>query len=169
MHWYNPQGVLQKFPFLLGRAFIEAPALRRRYPSAAHDFPSFSEGLSLRDGGLHHQVRQGREFPFLLGRAFIEGAWWGRIQTPGSTFPFLFERAFIEARPPVNCGILRCGSFPFFWEGLSLRLSSLRAAGALPLGFPFLFGRAFIEARTSTPSGKTRHVRISLPFWRGFH
>ena len=38
---------LDTFPFLLGRAFIEAPWWER--PDAAElNFPSFSEGLSLR-------------------------------------------------------------------------------------------------------------------------
>ena len=61
----------RRFPFLFGRAFIEATTDTVRwldYPG----FPSFSEGLSLR----HYicKVERGGKprFPFLFGRAFIE-------------------------------------------------------------------------------------------------
>ena len=59
------------FPFLFGRAFIEAGT------SAAHgrpktDFPSFSGGLSLRQQPVAFPAGSQILFPFLFGRAFIE-------------------------------------------------------------------------------------------------
>ena len=38
------------------------------------DFPSFSEGLSLRPGRLTTTAHQGVIFPFLFGGTFIEAA-----------------------------------------------------------------------------------------------
>ena len=63
---------LAVFPFLFGGTFIEGhvgdSAERLRF-----NFPSFSEGLSLRGQnhitGCHHRSR----FPFLFGGTFIEG------------------------------------------------------------------------------------------------
>ena len=62
-----------KFPFLLGRAFIEAET-QQATPS---------EGRNA--------------FPFLLGRAFIEAQVNEAPEAYMSTFPFLLGRAFIEA------------------------------------------------------------------------
>ena len=59
------------FPFLFGRAFVEAFAT-----------------------GLGHGSRRG--FPFLFGRAFIEAFMVKVGGRPGIRFPFLFGRAFIE-------------------------------------------------------------------------
>ena len=61
------------------------------------DFPSFSEGLSLRLG-VHEAARpDGHGFPFLFGGAFIEARIID-VQTGRKiTFPFLFGGAFIEA------------------------------------------------------------------------
>ena len=59
------------FPFLLGRAFIEAE-MAEDADFLSSNFPSFWEGLSLRLWTrtlLHLWVWI---FPFLLGRAFIE-------------------------------------------------------------------------------------------------
>ena len=66
-------GRLRQFPFLLGRAFIEAE-------------------------NVHDLNDHGEEFPFLLGRAFIEAVACAKpVAAGGSTFPFLLGRAFIEA------------------------------------------------------------------------
>ena len=60
------------------------------------DFPSFSEGLSLR----HYKpfgVESKPEFPFLFGGTFIE-AWGSRASSIWEGgFPFLFGGTFIEA------------------------------------------------------------------------
>ena len=39
-----------------------------------HDFPSFSEGLSLRDQKRRQGPEDGQKFPFLFGGTFIEGS-----------------------------------------------------------------------------------------------
>ena len=62
-----------EFPFLFGGTFIEGKTSGTDdYPWANQDFPSFSEGLSLRvvATGLPPGVRR---FPFLFGGTFIEG------------------------------------------------------------------------------------------------
>ena len=59
------------FPFLLGRAFIEAEEAGSPSFVSFH-FPSFWEGLSLRLTGAPGQQTSNTPFPFLLGRAFIE-------------------------------------------------------------------------------------------------
>ena len=83
------------FPFLFGRAIIEAgsgprSSARREY------FPSFFGGAFIEASDQHHEPHQLPSFPFLLGRAFIE-AW--------------LPRAYL----------IRAPDFPSFWEGLSLR------------------------------------------------
>ena len=61
------------FPFLFGRAFIEA------------------QQAAERGGGTV-------QFPFLFGRAFIEAKGLGfGLRLASRRFPFLFGRAFIEA------------------------------------------------------------------------
>ena len=107
------------------------------------DFPSFSEGLSLRHFGFGILGRGWHVFPFLFGRAFIEAQDPGPSSLPVFLFPFLFGRAFIEAL------------IQFTNENL----------GAI---FPFLFGRAFIEAYCFD-WGDGRDSPISLPFRKGFH
>ena len=64
--------VVNKFPFLFGGTFIEG-RLRTRFFAAFADFPSFSEGLSLRDKRVHGDTITSRLFPFLFGGTFIEG------------------------------------------------------------------------------------------------
>ena len=67
-------------------------------PFLAFHFPSFSEGLSLRESGtLGAILPVGRGFPFLFGGTFIEGHVQHRVPTPGTGFPFLFGGTFIEA------------------------------------------------------------------------
>ena len=58
------------FPFLFGGAFIEAVCMGG-IDHVPPDFPSFSEGLSLRRE-KDAQRRNGAKFPFLFGGAFIE-------------------------------------------------------------------------------------------------
>ena len=65
----------------------------------ARDFPSFSEGLSLRHRDSWVPISSPREFPFLFGGTFIEA----KKTTEGDQqvvtgFPFLFGGTFIEAR-----------------------------------------------------------------------
>ena len=66
----------------------------------AGDFPSFSEGLSLRAKNIGFRASS-RRFPFLFGGTFIEGSMWLG----------LLAAAVID--------------FPSFSEGLSLRVSFL--------------------------------------------
>ena len=66
------------------------------------DFPSFSEGLSLRLCELAGARVFCLGFPFLFGRAFIEAISQATGGKKLARFPFLFGRAFIEAL------IIRC-------------------------------------------------------------
>ena len=97
---------------------MRAEAVPRRPPST-QDFPSFSEGLSLRDLG-EVDVNSGVVFPFLFGGTFIEGQGQPRGHRRRPPFPFLFGGTFIEGN-----------------------LS--RKGRALKFAFPFLFGGTFIE------------------------
>ena len=85
------------------------------------DFPSFSEGLSLR------------------GKEEAPNRYWTR------GFPFLFGGTFIEGRSGVCVEALK-SDFPSFSEGLSLRAHQSAGHVGAPL-FPFLFGGTFIEGR----------------------
>ena len=86
------------------------------------NFPSFSEGLSLRRFADDTPHAAYSPFPFLFGGAFIEALDETlKGLTPSEEFPFLFGGAFIEAG----------------------RTRPLPCRGR---GFPFLFGGAFIEA-----------------------
>ena len=65
--------VVTKFPFLFGGTFIEG-RLRTRFFAAFADFPSFSEGLSLRGASVQQRAEpRAAGFPFLFGGTFIEG------------------------------------------------------------------------------------------------
>ena len=85
------------------------------------DFPSFSEGLSLR---RHHAVvfaLVGSGFPFLFGRAFIEAVHvTDAFATAEPDFPSFSEG--LSLRPGLNF-VRGVGgeNFPSFSEGLSLR------------------------------------------------
>ena len=131
------------FPFLFGRAFIEAcdPAVPR----------------------WGYYIR----FPFLFGRAFIEAAYRVEFSARNSTFPFLFGRAFIEACQAWRGAAEAIRDFPSFLEGLSLRLRGVGGPGEVHAAFPFLFGGTFIEAKTG--GAFTTQQKISLPFRRDFH
>ena len=91
-----------RFPFLFGGTFIEAGAFTVAHVFYAVDFPSFSEGLSLRP--TQHAVlpESAPHFP-----SFSEGLSLRRR----TTIRFLFL-------PP---------DFPSFSEGLSLRLTNEQA------------------------------------------
>ena len=60
------------------------------------DFPSFSEGLSLRVAGAVHGLAGALAFPFLFGGTFIEGREVGLRLRVRRQFPFLFGGTFIE-------------------------------------------------------------------------
>ncbi len=85
-----------------------------------NNFPSFSEGLSL---------RQSR-------RSWRTGAW--------SPFPFLFGGTFIEATSGQPA-LLYHQAFPFLFGGTFIEASSVPLNGER-IKFPFLFGGTFIEA-----------------------
>ena len=85
------------------------------------NFPSFSEGLSLR-------LFTG----FALKQLLLE-------------FPFLFGGTFIEAREDGSFTLMAL-DFPSFSEGLSLRRCDLAKASGHSFRFPFLFEGTFIEA-----------------------
>ena len=160
----------------------------RRSRSIRWDFPSFSEGLSLRvprSGGMSeclsyfpsfseglslraHSTRAGRvkhfTFPFLFGRAFIEARKPAGSQLSGQ-FPFLLGRAFIEARRSAIISLSATANFPFFLEGLSLRLDRVAVIVRQRRDFPSFFGRGFIEARLCMPPWQPTS---SFPsFWEG--
>ena len=83
------------FPFLFGGTFIEGAIEEYIIQTYGQDFPSFSEGLSLR-GPRGRQLHPMPPFPFLFGGTFIEGF-----------SPNLFSEF--------------SRNFPSFSEGLSLR------------------------------------------------
>ena len=61
-----------KFPFLLGGTFIEAEDIYAERYTLDDYFPSFWEGLSLRQTASEPDIWFWRVFPFLLGGTFIE-------------------------------------------------------------------------------------------------
>ena len=103
------------------------------------NFPSFSEGLSLRASpALTAQVVT-LAFPFLFGGTFIEGkiahdACWKK-----TLFPFLFGGTFIEGHPLLLSLALDRRYFPSFSEGLSLRepFQTPGAPSTAPISLPF--------------------------------
>ena len=86
----------KKFPFLFGGAFIEAFGTIIEAVQT-YNFPSFSEGLSLRPISTSPRVQTSAGFPFLFGGAFIE--------------------AVHKRKPTLSTD----SDFPSFSEGLSLR------------------------------------------------
>ena len=71
---------------------------KRHNASSVKVFPSFSEGLSLREELTGYGRPIPRRFPFLFGGTFIEGFWVYRGVYRELTFPFLFGGTFIEGR-----------------------------------------------------------------------
>ena len=134
----------KSFPFLFGGTFIEGCPiwLKRRL---AENFPSFSEGLSLRQTtDTTHTMRDEGDFP-----SFSEG---------------LSLRLHLLSDHGFPCR----EDFPSFSEGLSLRPGHRHPGPDPPYQFPFLFGGTFIEALFQRPVGFSR-ISISLPFRRDFH
>ena len=64
--------VKRGFPFLFGGTFIEAAVQDARLGYRVNDFPSFSEGLSLRLTLQDTSPPDWAKFPFLFGGTFIE-------------------------------------------------------------------------------------------------
>ena len=162
------QGI-RTFPFLFGGTFIEGLQTIDACQQT-DDFPSFSEGLSLRDYKCKVEGRETPKFPFLFGGTFIEGypadciegfradfpsfseglslrglRWKRWKRRCRRRFPFLFGGTFIEGSSIISTlsGVLV--DFPSFSEGLSLRASWVLATFSSSLRFPFLFGGTFIE------------------------
>ena len=89
---------IRVFPFLFGGTFIEAPR-HARPDTRSKDFPSFSEGLSLRPiSNLIHAVAGVLDFPsFSEGLSLRLKSIRQRLEMDAG-FPFLFGGTFIEAR-----------------------------------------------------------------------
>ena len=95
---------------------------------ATDNFPSFSEGLSLRDYKCK-ATKTLREFPFLFGGTFIEGCGVFRPHTDKRHFPSFSEG--LSLRDQAHAGSTpRRRDFPSFSEGLSLRVTFFLHRGA---------------------------------------
>ena len=105
--------------------------LHCREDGSGRHFPSFSEGLSLREPGRDRALCCSDPFPFLFGGTFIEG-----------------NSLLLRPKRSLN--------FPSFSEGLSLRGSSKAKPRARRLAFPFLFGGTFIEGDGTATSRKKK-------------
>ena len=132
-----------QFPFLFGGTFIEG-RLPGCCSAAEPDFPSFSEGLSLREYKCRDEEGKTSHFP-----SFSEGLSLRVAQNNFSVFqnrfPFLFGGTFIEGESVASLNAL-AQDFPSFSEGLSLRARFAEHALTSQRRFPFLFGGTFIEA-----------------------
>ena len=155
------------FPFLFGGTFIEGERTMIKAAVEA-DFPSFSEGLSLREPPYQHRGTSPQVFPFLFGGTFIEGMFPVGCRVCSGGFPFLFGGTFIEGGNIPTNTTTRAGNFPSFSEGLSLREPGCEPERGRGPPFPFLFGGTFIEGSWADGCGELR-CRISLPFRRDFH
>ena len=84
------------------------------------DFPSFSEGLSLRESLCSLTLPAQGAFPFLFGGTFIEGyvAW--KLNEQAGDFPSFSEGLSLRAAAERAVSSSAC-NFPSFSEGLSLR------------------------------------------------
>ena len=111
------------FPFLFGRAFIEAYRIPREARRNLENFPSFLEGLSLRLELEASKKEEGRRSYF---PSFLEG---------------------LSLRPGCATHVLHVPeNFPSFLEGLSLRPSGMEVRVEKTRVFPFLFGGTFNKA-----------------------
>ena len=169
--------------------------MRRRVSGTAKeiltDFPSFSEGLSLRPLDSEDPRAGGLYFP-----SFSEGLSL-RLCVKLDVrcvkgFPFLFGGTFIEAHLDARGKAAGCGNFPSFSEGLSLRHDveaqrigrsiyfpsfseglSLRPGSDDYVGYPGRYFPSFSEGLSLRPSsvcsGQGHRPCISLPFRRDFH
>ena len=136
-----------------------------RYCAIA-DFPSFSEGLSLRGRKKAKPWRLSRPFPFLFGGTFIEGILLRRVDVIAPAFPFLFGGTFIEGGPDLTVR-RKNQHFPSFSEGLSLRGSM--TAGTTSTSFDFPSFSEGLSLRVTIAIPRLRKSSISLPFRRDFH
>ena len=131
------------------------------------NFPSFSEGLSLREARPAHTTTSLLNFPsFSEGLSLrVERGTYEKAQF--GNFPSFSEglslRALMQSLAPLNLGY-----FPSFSEGLSLRALNVFTLRACSLRFPFLFGGTFIEGHAPLLFSR-RPLLISLPFRRDFH
>ena len=107
------------FPFLFGRAIIEAGSGPRSSARRA-DFPSLLGGGGGGGAGPAPRASSAAVISLPSGktRSRTSVPWTRSHQLP--SFPFLLGRAFIEAWLP-RAYLIRAPDFPSFWEGLSLR------------------------------------------------
>ena len=78
------------------------------------DFPSFSEGLSLRPKTLNARRAVGGKFPFLFGGTFIEASSAQPTPEPEPNFPSFSEGLSLRRRVEVLAAIeLATISLPF--------------------------------------------------------
>ena len=136
------------FPFLFGGAFIEASP--HTYTPSAKDFPSFSEGLSLRPRTLLPARYRYSYFPsFSEGLSLRLGKRRGSASS-ARNFPSFSEGLSLRHRA-ITRPYEAILDFPSFSEGLSLRQTTDATLDAVIFLFPFLFGGAFIEAERRSP------------------
>ena len=81
------------FPFLFGGTFIEAKVLIFLAAGLGLYFPSFSEGLSLRQS-VRDALGGSDAFPFLFGGTFIEAAGIRCISNHSQNISLPFRRDF---------------------------------------------------------------------------
>ena len=84
---------------------------------AARDFPSFSEGLSLRLGVVALRDGVGGHFPSFSEGLSLRLFFCSTASAGACVFPFLFGGAFIEATATVDLNICRAPEFPFLFGG----------------------------------------------------
>ena len=130
----------------------------------SRNFPSFSEGLSLRVATKfrHWDSRSG--FPFLFGGTFIEGRWKETLEKKAISFPFLFGGTFIEGPRKLMSCIYPTAPFPFLFGGTFIEGSSPSGTSNELQEFPFLFGGTFIEGPQNSTSPSTTSI---FPFLFG--
>ena len=120
-------------------SFSEGLSLREKeghlMSGATDNFPSFSEGLSLRDYKCK-ATKTLREFPFLFGGTFIEGSSARRLYAAPSRFPFLFGGTFIEGYILFTQRGSRGVEFPFLFGGTFIEGWQITRAPAKSSNFP---------------------------------
>ena len=128
------------FPFLLGRAFIEAASPPTAYPSR-------------------------QRFPFLLGRAFIEAPHLAPTSSDPAEFPFLFGGTFIK--DSLRCSPRNLKNYSQLLVGTFNKTDQYPPDDHGTVLFCTL--RCRLSLRPSGLGENSHWPRISLPFWRGFH
>lgn len=113
---------------------------RQRQVRLLRYFPSFLEGLSLR--------QRSHGFSFMAG----------------TNFPSFFGGTFIEAMSPRLCCFALI-NFPFFLEGLSLRVGCLACVANFGDKFPYPSVGTFIKAsRRAHPCLRGKHPNLPYGF-----